>query len=172
VNSPKHLDLRKIFGVQARIGTPASETRGEYVEMECTAEAGSGTMVHFHPEQEETFRVLEGSLELLRDGRWTVLLPGDTHTVGKGEVHAWRNVATTPVKFVNVHRPAGGFQDHMEMLDRLAKAGKVRGTKDPRSLIYMSMSAVRHRPDVTVKPPQWVVDFMAFLGRRLGYKLD
>jgi hypothetical protein len=52
------------------------------------------------------------------------------------------------------------------------KAGKVRGTKDPRSIMHMAMSAVRHRPDVTVKPPQWVVNAMAFIGRRLGFTLD
>jgi hypothetical protein len=36
----------------------------------------------------------------------------------------------------------------------------------------MSMSAVHYRPDVTVKPPQWVVNMLAFIGRRLGYRLD
>lgn len=71
-----------------------------------------------------------------------------------------------------VHRPAGGFQDHMEMLDRLARPGKVKGTRDPRSLMHLSMLAVRYRPDVAVKPPQWVVNTMAWLGRRLGYTLE
>lgn len=60
----------------------------------------------------------------------------------------------------------------METLDRLARAGKIRGTKDVRSIIYMSISAVTYRPDVAVKPPQWMVDTMAFIGRRLGFSLD
>jgi hypothetical protein len=59
----------------------------------------------------------------------------------------------------------------MECLDRLARAGKIRGTRDLRSLIYMSMSAAEFRPDVTVKPPRWMVIFLAFLGRRLGFTL-
>ncbi len=83
-----------------------------------------------------------------------------------------RTQSNVSTRFVNVHRPAGGFQDQMETLDRLVKAGKVRGTKDLRSIMHLSMSAVRHRPDITVKPPQWIVNFMAFLGRRLGYSLD
>ena len=70
MNDPALLDLRSIFGVQARVTTPSSTTGGEYVEMECTAEPGSGTMVHYHPEQEESFQVLEGGLEILRDGSW------------------------------------------------------------------------------------------------------
>lgn len=166
------LDLRSIFGVEARVTVPASATGGEYVEMDCTAQPGSRTMIHYHPEQEETFRVLEGTLELLRDGAWRAVGAGESATVPRGAVHGWRNAGASPVRFVNVHRPALGFQDQMETLDRLARAGKIRGTSDPRSLIYMSMSAVRHRPDVTVKPPQWVVNTMAFIGRRLGFSLD
>lgn len=165
------LDLRSVFSVEARVTTPSEATSGEYVEMDCTAGPGSGTMVHYHPEQEETFRVLEGKMEVLRAGHWSVIEAGDSLTVPGGAVHAWRNASETPVRFLNVHRPAGGFQAHMETVDRLVKAGKVRGTKDPRSLIYLSMSAVKHRPDVTIKPPQWVVDAMAFIGRHLGFTL-
>jgi quercetin dioxygenase-like cupin family protein len=172
MNGDSILDLRSIFGVRARVTTPASATGGAHVEMECTAASGSATMIHYHPEQEEEFRVLHGTLELLRDGRWSPVPAGESRTVPRGVVHAWRNASGADVVFVNVHRPALGFQRHLESLDRLAKAGKVRGTSDVRSLIYMSMSAVAHRPDVTVKPPQWVVNAMAAIGRRLGYRLE
>lgn len=64
------LDLRSIFGVETRVTTPAEATGGAYVEMECTAQRGSGTLVHAHPEQEETFRVRHGTLELLQGGKW------------------------------------------------------------------------------------------------------
>lgn len=172
MNQEKVLDLRSIFGVQARVTTPASATDGEYVEMDCVAEPGSGTTVHYHPEQEETFEVITGTLEVLREGQWSAVHVGQTHHVPRGTVHAWRNGGELPVQFKNVHRPALGFQDHMETLDRLAKAGKIRGTKDLRSLLHMCMSAAKYRPDVTVKPPQWVVNTMAFVGRRLGFTLD
>jgi len=36
----------------------------------------------------------------------------------------------------------------------------------------MSMSGVEHRPDVPMKPPQWTMKALAFIGRRLGYTLD
>ena len=166
------LDLRSVFGVLARVTKASTATGGAYVEMECTADPGSGTMVHYHPEQEETFRVLEGTMEVLRDGAWIPVHAGQTHTVSKGNVHAWRNRGTARVRFQNVHRPALAFLDHMESLDRLVRAGKIRGTKDLRSIIYMSMSAVRYRPDVTVTPPQWMVNTMAFIGRGLGFNLD
>lgn len=166
------LDLRSIFGVRARVTKSAESTEGALVEMDCTAEPGSMTMVHLHPEQEETFRVIEGALEVLDDGHWKPLMAGQSHTVPKGAVHAWRNAAEVPVRFINVHRPALGFEAHLAMLDRLVKEGKVRGTSDPRSLIYLSMSAARYRPDVTVRPPQWVVSAMAAVGRLLRFRLE
>lgn len=129
-------------------------------------------MIHYHPEQEETYRVLEDTLEVFRDGRWNAVPAGESLTVPRGAVHEFRNASEAPVRFLNVHRPALVVQEHLETLDRLIRAGKIRGTKDPRSLIHMSMSAVEHRPDVAVKPPKWVIRGLAFIGRRLGYKLN
>lgn len=171
MNAEEVLDLSAIFGVRARITRSAEATGGGLVEMECIADPGSGTMVHFHPEQEETFSVLEGQLELLHDGRRELISAGQDYTVPKGTVHSWRNPGPATVRFSNVHRPARGFEAHMRTLDRLVREGKIRGKNDPRSLIYMSMSAVRHRPDVTVKPPQWLVNTMASVGHLLRYRL-
>jgi len=166
------LDLRSVFGLQARITASAESTNGQYVEMDVIAEPGAKTMIHYHPEQTETYRVLEGSLEVFRDGQWVVVNMGESLMVPRGAVHGFRNATNAPVRFMNVHQPALGFQEHLQTLDRLARAGKVRGTTDARSLIYMSMSAVQNRPDVPVKPPFWILRAMAFVGRRLGYTLD
>lgn len=166
------LDLRSVFGVTARITTPAAATDGAYVEMDCTVEPGSATIIHYHPEQAETYEIVDGVLEVFRDGAWRPLQVGDTLLVPPGAAHGFRNTSLTPTRFLNRHAPAHGFQAHLETLDRLIQAGKIRGTKDPRSLIYMSMSAVEHRPDVAVKPPQWLVNLLAFVGRRLRYTLD
>jgi quercetin dioxygenase-like cupin family protein len=165
------LDLRGVFGVRARIIQSAAATGGEFVEMDCTADSGSGTMVHFHPDQEETFTVQQGQLEVLRDGSWQPVRAGESHTVPRGAVHAWRNGGPAPACFLNVHRPALGFEAHMRTLHRLAGEGKIRSTRDVRSVIYMCMSAAEHQPDVTIRPPQWVVQGMARLGRLLGFKL-
>lgn len=166
------LDLRSVFGLLARVTTPAAATNGAAVVMDCTAEPGSRTLIHYHPHQEETYEVLEGTLQVFRAGRWRALRTGESLTVPPGAVHGFRNASGAPVRFRNGHHPARGFQSHLETLDRLVRAGTIRGTKDPRSVIYMAMSAVKHQPDVAVRPPQWVVNALAFLGRRLGYRLD
>jgi mannose-6-phosphate isomerase-like protein (cupin superfamily) len=168
----KVLDLRAVFGLKATVITPATATDGAFVEMDIAAEPGSGTLIHYHPEQVETYQVLEGTLEVFRDGRWRAVPAGDSVTVPLRAIHGFRNATGAPVRFLNVHRPALAFQDHLETLDRLIRAGKIRGTKDPRSLIYMAMSAAKHRPDVAVKPPQAVIRGLAFIGRLLGYELN
>lgn len=168
----KVLDLRSVFGIEARIITPAETTGGEYVEMDCTLDPGGKTAIHYHPEQEETYRVLDGTLDVFLDDRWRTVLTGESLTVPRGTVHGFRNASRTPVRFLNVHRPALAFQEHLETLDRLVRAGKIKGLKEPRSLIHMSMSIVEHRSDVAVKPPHWLIQGLAFIGRRLGYTLD
>ncbi|CAN5243222.1 hypothetical protein BH24ACT19_BH24ACT19_13450 [soil metagenome] len=168
----KVLDLRSVFGVEARITTPAEATGGEYVEMDCTLEPGGDTAIHYHPEQEETFQVLDGRLEMFRDGQWCAVPAGESFTVPPGAIHGFRNASEAPVRFLNVHRPALAFQEHLETLDRLIRAGKIKGLKDPRSLMYMSMASIEQAPSVTVKPPHWLLRGLAFIGRRLGYTLD
>lgn len=145
--SGKVLDLRSVFGLKAIVTTPADVTDGAYVEMDVTAEPGCRTNIHSHPDQEETYEVTEGTLEVFFDKEWRPVPAGKRFTVPQGAVHGFRNTGDTPVRFVNVHRPALGFQAHLETLDRLVRAGRIRGVKDPRSLIYMSMSAAEHRPD-------------------------
>ena len=64
----KVLDLRSVFGLKATVTTSSAATDGAYVEMDVTADPGSETIIHYHPEQEETYQVLDGTLEVFRDG--------------------------------------------------------------------------------------------------------
>ncbi len=172
MGAKKALDLRSVFGLQATVTTSSVDTGGAFVKMEVTAEPGAGVTPHYHRGQEESYQVLEGTLEVLRDDSWRTLRSGESLTVPPDAVHAFRNPTSAPVRFINVHRPALQFEDHLTTVDRLVREGKVRGMNDPRSLIYLSMSAAKYRPDVQVKPPQWVISGMALLGRALGFRLQ
>ena len=168
----KVLDLRHVFGLTAIVSSPASANNGSHVEMEVTAEPGSQTLLHYHSEQEETYQVLEGVLEVFQNGDWEPVLTGESMTISPRTVHGFRNTSEVPVRFINVHRPALKFQDHLEALDRLSREGKIRSTKDPRSLIYMSMASIEYEPDVAVRPPQWLIRGLAATGKRLRFKLQ
>lgn len=174
----KVLNLRPLFGLEATVTTPSAATDGAYVELEDVIAPKGESTLHYHPEQEETFEVLDGTLEVFRDGAWHAVPVGDSVTVPHGAVHAFRNASETPVRFRNVHRPALTFQEFLETLDRLIRAGKVRGIPRPprlrnlRSGIYISMASVEQGTSVEEKPPQRLIRWSAFVGRLLGYKLE
>jgi quercetin dioxygenase-like cupin family protein len=168
----KVLDLRSIFGLEATVTTPAVATDGAYVEMDVVLEPGGHTNDHYHPAQEETFQVLAGTLEVFWDGDWHKVPAEESSTVPRGATHAFRNAAETPVRFLNTHRPAFTFQKFLETVDRLIRAGKVKGPRDLRSGIYLSLAAVEQGTSVQVKPPQMLLRGLAFIGRRLGYRLE
>ena len=166
------LDYRPALPLRCLVTVPAESTGGAYVEMDCTAEPGMQTIIHKHPNADESYRVVSGTLEVLFRGAWRDVPPGESFLVARGEVHAFRNSGGEAVRFINRHTPALGFQAYMETVLRLVRAGKVRGTKDPRSVIYLAMAAAEHRPDVPVKPPQWLANALAGVGRRLGWTLE
>ena len=84
----KVLDLRSVFGLKGTITTPAAATDGAYVEMDVMLEPGGNTNFHYHPEQEETYEVVEGTLEVFYDGGWRPVPAGETLTVPTGS-GAW-----------------------------------------------------------------------------------
>jgi quercetin dioxygenase-like cupin family protein len=178
VSEREVLNLRPVFGLEATVTTPSAATDGGYVELDVMLEPGGETNVHIHPDQEETYEVLDGKLEVLREGHWQALSAGGSLTVPRGATHAFRNASKTPVRFLNVHRPALAFQEYLETVDRLIRAGKVKGLPRPprlknlRSGIYMSVASVELRPSASVNPPQMLIRGLAFIGRRLGYTLE
>jgi quercetin dioxygenase-like cupin family protein len=166
------LNLRSVFGLEATVTTPSAATHGAYVEMDVMLEPRGHTNLHYHPEQEEAYEVLDGTLEVFRDGDWHEVPVGGSLTVPPGAVHAFRNASQTPVRFLNVHRPALAFQEYLETLDRLIRVGKVKGLKSLRSGIYVSVAAVEQSSSVMVRPPHILIRGLAFIGRRLGFTLD
>jgi quercetin dioxygenase-like cupin family protein len=168
----KVLDLRSIFGLEATVTTPAVATDGAYFEIDAVLEPAGHTTNHYHREQEETFQVLDGTLEVFRNGDWHKVPAGESLTVPRGATHAFRNPSETPVRFLNTHRPALTFQEFLETVDRLIRAGKIKGPRNLRSGIYLSLAAVEQGTSVQVKPPQMLLRGLAFIGRRLGYRLE
>ncbi len=166
------LDYRPALPLRCLVTVPAESTGSAYVEMDVTAEPGMRTIIHKHPGADESYQVVSGTLDVLFQGTWRQLRAGESLTVPRGEVHAFRVSAGEPARFINRHTPALGFQAYMESVHRLVRAGKVRSPGDPRSIIHMAMAAAKHRPDVAVKPPQWLANLLAGLGRRLGWSVE
>jgi mannose-6-phosphate isomerase-like protein (cupin superfamily) len=134
----------------------------------------AGPPLHVHPHQEERFEVLSGVLDVCIDGEWRELGPGERITVPAGVPHTIRNLHGEEMRALNAHAPALGFPHYMAGLHELVRSGKVRALppKDPRSVIYLSMLFTAHERTLTsLRPPQRLMRILAFVGRRLGYRL-
>ncbi len=129
----------------------AADSGGEFVGMEFTLPPGSiAPPPHLHPTPEESFEVVEGALDLMVDGKWTTLAVGESASVPPRALHTFKNRSGKTVRVRNVHRPAARFEDYIEHIYRLMKARGIKGVKDPRVPLYLSMLMLEY-PD-TIRP--------------------
>ena len=70
-------------------------------------QAAQGTTLapHYHSNVDEIVYVVEGTAELLTNGNWVNLQPGDVHINPRGAVHALKVTNAKGVKFVSVFTP-------------------------------------------------------------------
>ena len=170
------LEFPPDVGLKFVITKPAADTAGEFIEIEGTMRAHSaGPPIHVHPHQEETYRVMFGTADVFVDGRWHQVRAGESLTVPKGAPHTIKNEHDEDVTAMNWHRPAARFEEFSRTFHRLATSGKIKSLppKDPSSLIYAAMLFTEYEDtQVVVKPPAFFLRLLAFVGRRLGYRLD
>ena len=69
------------------------------------AAAGTNLPPHYHSNVDEMVYVVEGSAELLTNGEWVKLQPGDVHVNPRGAVHALKVSHPKGVRFISVFTP-------------------------------------------------------------------
>jgi quercetin dioxygenase-like cupin family protein len=67
-----------------------------------------GVDPHTHPDHTDSFYLLEGEAEFLRDGKWHRVGPGTFLSVPPNVVHGFR-LCGMPVRLLNFHTPNVGF---------------------------------------------------------------
>jgi quercetin dioxygenase-like cupin family protein len=86
------------------IKVSAASTGGSFSLIEVRMTRSTGTPLHRHDADEETFIVLDGSLALLASGKRVDAGPGDIVYVAPGEPHAWR-AETDLTRFLIIATP-------------------------------------------------------------------
>jgi len=150
----------------------AADTGGELVEMEFTLPPGSvAPPPHIHLGMTEEYEVIEGSFDVMIDTTWTTLAPGSLASVPPDALHTFRNRSGATVQVRNVHRPPARFEDYIEHICKLARARSIKGARDPRLPIYLSMLMLEY-PE-TLAPgrarERLVIRTLAGLGRILRF---
>jgi len=148
----------------------SADSAGEFVGMQFTLPAGSvPPPPHVHPSQVEEYEIVEGTLELMVAGDWRTLQVGESAAVPIGVLHTFRNRSGAPVRVANAHRPAMRFEDYIEHICVLLRARGIKGAKDPRVPLYLSMLMLEYPETLTAgrRRERAVLNALAGLGRLL-----
>jgi quercetin dioxygenase-like cupin family protein len=176
VGAERQLDFHPGMEMRWEITRTTADTAGELFE--ATNWIGPempGPPLHVHPAAEESYQVIEGSLDICVDGEWRTLRAGESASVPAGVPHTLRNATAEPVRIVNVHRPALQFESFFREMQALIGHGKIKRLppKEPRSAIYVAMLFSKYPNEIRVaKPPNGVFRALALLGKSLGFKLE
>jgi mannose-6-phosphate isomerase-like protein (cupin superfamily) len=160
-------------GTSFAIIESAADSRGERIEFEISMPPGvPGPPKHFHPRQEESWRVLEGELSVYVNDGWRTLGEGESLSIPPNTVHTLRNRSSRVVRFRDFHQPALDFQDYIEALHRQAAAGRITSRITPSTLIRGAMILRQHRTtQLSASPVQRAAETaLSLVGRALGYR--
>ena len=129
---------------------------------------------HFHPFQTETFKVLEGELNLTAGDRHLVLKPGDKKViVEKFMLHSFWNEQDVPVKFQAEIYPPVNIEKGLRLSYKLAQDGKINSRNIPsnpfHSFILMDYFDA-YFPWFPWKIQKWLFRMGSNLAGLLGYK--
>jgi quercetin dioxygenase-like cupin family protein len=152
----------------------SADTGGDLLEIELElAPDGHVPGAHVHPEQEERFHVLEGTMRFRLGLRTIVAGAGETVVVPAGRVHRFANAGDGPVRARVEVVPAHDMEQLFETTVELAHEGRVTRRGMPKPL-HLALFVRRFEREVRAPfPPAWVVRALmapvAALARRRGH---
>jgi quercetin dioxygenase-like cupin family protein len=152
----------------------AADTGGALLEFELALAAdGRVPGAHVHPEQEERFHVLEGTMRFRLGRRTIVAQAGDSVTVPAGRVHTFSNGGDGPARARVEVVPALAMEDLLSTTADLAREGNVLRSGMPKPL-HLALFVERFRREVRAPfPPAPVVHALtaplAALARHRGH---
>jgi quercetin dioxygenase-like cupin family protein len=126
----------------------SADSGGEVVIAEVSLRPGAAVAgPHVHPNQTETFQILDGAVGFRLGRGRLAATTGETVVVEAGTAHAFWNAGEGQARFLCDIRPALGFERLLETMFALARDGKTnrRGVPHP---LRLAAIADHHRQDV------------------------
>jgi quercetin dioxygenase-like cupin family protein len=152
----------------------SADTDGELLEFELELSPdGRVPGAHVHPEQEERFHVLEGTMTFRLGLRTIVAEAGDSVVVPAGRVHKFANGGGGRARARVEVVPALDMEELLCTTAELAHEGNVLRSGMPKPL-HLALFVERFRREVRAPfPPAWMVRAtmapVAALARRRGH---
>jgi quercetin dioxygenase-like cupin family protein len=152
----------------------SADTDGELLEIELELSPdGAVPGAHIHPEQEERFEVVEGTMAFRMGMKKIVAGPGEVVTVPAGKVHAFKNAGDETAKVRVQVRPALQMEKLFETTVALAEDGRTTGKGMPKPLDLALFVREFQREVKAPFPPAPVVRAMlaplAWMATRKGH---
>ena len=163
-----------VTGERITFTKTAADTDGALLEFELELTPdGKVPGAHVHPEQEERFHVLEGTMRFRLGMRTITAEAGETVVVPAGRVHKFANGGDTTARVRVEVEPALAMEDLLTTTAELAHEGNVLASGMPRPM-HLALFVRQFRREVKAPfPPAWVVKAttapLAALARRRGH---
>jgi len=105
--------IHSVLGSPYRFLATSDSTAGAFALIEVNTAAESGVPLHLHTREDETFFILDGTMEVQYDGRSFVLEKDSTAFLPRGIPHSYRNPRNVPSRYL-VLITLGGFEKCLE----------------------------------------------------------
>ncbi len=113
----------------------AADTGGELLEIDLhLSPDGHVPGAHVHPEQEERFEIVSGTMKFRMNGKTIHAGPGETVVVPAGKVHNFANDGDEPAHVRVTMEPALKMEELFETSVSLAEQGRVTKSGMPKPL--------------------------------------
>lgn len=109
-----------VLGTPIRVLLSGKDTGGQFALVHVLVAPGGGVPPHVHRNEDETFHVLEGELEVWVGGHTKTLRAGDTLFAPRGIPHSPKNATAQPVRVLVTITPAG-FENFFREVDEIAE---------------------------------------------------
>jgi len=128
------------------------ETAGAYFQFEALVPPAGGPPPHIHNETDESFYLVEGSLEMRLGDAVVMGKAGDFVNVPKGTAHCFKNVGDKPAKMLVTFVPAGMEHYFTEVFD---PAVDRTATPPPTTdALIQKLIAAAPKHNLQILPPQ------------------
>jgi quercetin dioxygenase-like cupin family protein len=111
------------FGDEIVIHLDGQDTDGMLTMWTGTLPPDGGPPPHYHLNEDEAFRVLEGQVAFLVNGEWREVGPGGSAFMPRGVVHTFKNVGDRPSRVLIMTTPSGFETFFARCAEEFAKPG-------------------------------------------------
>jgi quercetin dioxygenase-like cupin family protein len=165
--------VNPLSGEQIMIRRTAAETDGAVLDWELfLAPGGKVPSSHAHPEQTETFTVLEGRMKFRVGWRRVIAAAGESVRVPPGTVHHFANAGPITARVAVESRPALAMEELLETAAAMAQEQHAAGRGLPRPVeLALFMADFEHEVRAPLLPARLVrpaLRRLAALARRRG----